>query len=514
LIARVALSLLILAATAFGASAQIPSAHTRIILREKGSGKGPELLAGALAGRHLAIVPAAREYLLRKDSSYSQTVIIVGANVIAEGTVHGDVIVVDGDLTVHPGAQIDGRAVAIGGGVYESALAKTGPVFAFRDFGYDVATTSDGIALSYHANDQYSETPKTIELPGIRGLLVPSYDRSNGLSIPIGIDLNSPAMRVQLTPRLTYRSQLGRVDPWIGATANPSSNLGVGASFGRSTFSNDTWIRSDLINSLHVISFGNDSRNYFRATRGEARLTWFADSLVATRSMYVGVRGEHDLSVRPDTGALGGPWAFRGRDDPEDIVRPNPQIENGKLGSVIVGGAGDWQIETVHARAQLDLELARTTFDSVLGRPLAADRKFGQLTFDGGIEFPTFGMQTLRFDGHAVFTTRGDTPRQRWVYLGGSGTLPPLDLLALGGDQLIFIDSRYNFPIEAVRLPVVNSPLVVTLRDAIGGAAVGRAPAMHQSIGLRLSASYAYVEFMADPATRKKKFGAGLSITR
>jgi hypothetical protein len=283
---------------------------------------------------------------------------------------------------------------------------------------------------------------------------------------------------------------------------------------GRSTFSNDAWIRSDFVNSLHVISFGNDTRNYFRATRGDARLVWFADSSVRALSGYVGFRGEHALSVRPDTGATGGPWAFRGRRDVEDMLRPNPQIDNGKIASVLFGGAGDWLIETITARAAVDVEVGRAKLDSVAGLPLASDRTFGQLTFDGSVEFPTFGTQFLRFDGHAVFTTRGATPRQRYAYLGGSGTLPPLDLLELGGDQHVFIDSRYNIPIDRFRLPALNSPPVITLRDVIGGADIGRAPAMHQAIGVRVSLSAAYVEFMTDPATRKHHFGFGLSLVR
>ena len=509
MIRRIALCVLFLAVRALDAGAQ-----TKIVLREQGPGPGPELLADALTRPYTVVAPPTGDYLLRKDSTYSHTLIVIGRGAVVEGTVHGDVIVVDGDLTIHPGAQIDGRAVAIGGGVYESALAKTGPVSAFRDFSYNVSATADGFALSYHANDPYSEAPKTLEWPGLRGLMSPSYDRTNGLSIPVGIDLNASALKFQVTPRVTYRSQLGRVDPWIGATANPASNLGVSASVGRSTYSNDSWIRSDLLNSLHVISFGNDSRNYFRGTRGELRITAFADSSVSSRSSYVGVRAEHDLWVRPDTGATGGPWVFRGRKGLDDMLRPNPQIENGKIGSVIVGGAGDWLVETVHARAALDVEIGRASFDSIAGRTTLANRNFGQLTFDGTVDFPTFGMQTLRFDGHVVLTTRGQTPRQRFAYLGGSGTLPPLDLLVLGGDQLIYVDARYSIPIESVRVPVLNSPLVVTLRDAIGGAAVGKAPAMHQAVGVRLSASLAYIELMTDPATRKHKFDLGLSLLR
>jgi hypothetical protein len=196
------------------------------------------------------------------------------------------------------------------------------------------------------------------------------------------------------------------------------------------------------------------------------------------------------------------------------MLRPNPQIDNGKIGSILLGGAGDWLIETVNTHAAVDIEIGRASLDSVAGAPIPADRTFGQVTFDGTIDFPTFGTQSIRFDGHAVLTTRGATPRQRFAYLGGSGTLPPLDLLVLGGDQLIYLDSRYNIPIDRFRLPVLNAPPLLTLRDAIGGAGVGRAPTLHQAIGLRVSVSAAYVEFMTDPATRKHHFGFGLALVR
>jgi hypothetical protein len=508
LIRRLALCVLFLAFRTFDASAQ-----TKIVFRDAGPGPGPELLVRALAGPHAVVTPASGEYVLRKDSTYSQTLIILGRNAVIEGTVRGDVIIVDGDLTLHPGARIEGRAVAIGGGVYESALAKTGSVAAFRDFVYDISETGSGFELTYHALGEGGE-PGAVQWPGLYGLLLPSYDRTNGLSVPVGVDLTVKAVALEITPRLTYRSQLGRMDPSIAAQLRLTRGSTLLASLGRSTFSNDAWIRSDLVNSLHVIGFGNDTRNYFRATRGEARAVWFADSSVRFLSGYVGVRGEHALSVRPDIGAAGGPWAFRGRRDIDDMIRPNPQIDNGKIGSVIAGAAGDWLIETVSTRAAVDVEVGRATADSVVGIPSSVDRTFGQVTLDGTIEFPTFGTQSLRFDGHAVFTTRGATPRQRFAYLGGSGTLPPLDLLELGGDQLLYLDGRYLIPIDRVRLPVVNAPPIITLREAIGGADIGRAPSLHQAVGLRISISAAYAEFMVDPATRNHHFGFGLALIR
>jgi hypothetical protein len=195
------------------------------------------------------------------------------------------------------------------------------------------------------------------------------------------------------------------------------------------------------------------------------------------------------------------------------MLRLNPPVENGVIGSAIAGSAVEWTAGDIEARAGVGLEFARLSPDSIAGLPTGESRNFVQATFDGTISFPTFGSQRLRFEGHAVGTTRGTTPRQRWVYLGGPGSLPTLDMLQLGGDQLIYIDGRYSVPLDRLQLPVVGAP-VVTLRDAFGSAGVGHIPTIHQSIGVRLSLSAVYGEFMVDPVTHRHHFGFGFSVAR
>ena len=192
------------------------------------------------------------------------------------------------------------------------------------------------------------------------------------------------------------------------------------------------------------------------------------------------------------------------------MLRPNPAVNNGVIASAIAGTNVEWNAAGIVARAGLGIEAGGLTPDSIAGVPESEARRFVQATFDGAISFPTFGLQSLRFEGHAVVTSRGTTPLQRWAYLGGSGTISTLDLLSLGGDQLIYFDGRYSIPIERLQLPLVGSP-VVTLRDAFGGAAVGSFPTIHQAIGVRLSVSLAYFEYMIDPVTRRHHVGYGFS---
>jgi len=499
-------------ALALSVSAIDASAQIAVQLRDPGTGPGPQILVAALAGPHAVIGPASGEFLIRRDTVISQTLVVLGRTVVVEGTVHGDLIVVGGDLYMHPNGQIDGNAVTLGGGVYESTLARIGgKAEAFRDVTYDIAESGTGYALTYRSLGEMQG--RAFQPAGLYGLLIPTYDRSNGVSIPIGVELAPFGSRLRIEPRLTYRSQLGRLDPWIALTDSISRRVTVVAAVGRSTYSNDAWINSDIVNSLTSVTVGNDTRNYFRGTRGEASVVWRTESDSRSVTSYVGARGEHALTVRPGVNVPGGPWSFTNREDVEDMRRPNPPIGNGVIGSGIAGTTAEWNSAGIVARAGLGVEAGRATFDSIAGVPSIEPRRFVQATFDGVISFPTFGMQSLRFEGHAVATSRGNTPRQRWVYLGGSGTISTLDLLSLGGDQLIYFDGRYNIPVERIQLPLIGSP-VVTLRDAFGGAAVGVFPTIHQAIGVRLSLSLAYVEYMIDPVTRRHHVGFGFSLTR
>src|SRR5437899_3250333 len=109
LIRRLALVVLLVVSGAVGAKAQ-----DTIHLRDAGPGGGPPSLIQALAARYIVIPPAGTRALLAHETPYGRTVIVLGRDVIVEGTVQGDVIVIGGDLYMHPGGDVSGRAVAIG----------------------------------------------------------------------------------------------------------------------------------------------------------------------------------------------------------------------------------------------------------------------------------------------------------------------------------------------------------------------------------------------------------------
>jgi hypothetical protein len=482
-----------------------------IQLRDAGPGVAPSMLAHELSRPYRAISPASSRYILPRDSSSDRTLIILGRDAVIEGHVQGDVVVISGDLYMHPGGRISGRALSIGGGVYESSLASIGiDATTFDELTYAITPVSGGYALDYRPSQ--SRQPSALTLPGTFGFRIPSYDRSNGLSVRFGPRYGVPGTKLTLFPSVAYRSQLGKVDPSLIAIDSIDRRTAIRAVVERDTRSNEAWISSDLVNSADFLAAGEDNRNYYRADRAELTLSRRWESTNGQLTPFIGGQLERASTVRPGLGAAGGPWTFFGRHDPDDALRLNPSVDDGNSVSALAGARWDWQRNDVVARVNGRLETG-TGPASCLDR--CDDRStFTQLTLDGSVRFPTFGSQSFRFDGHAVASGgSGDTPRQRWVYLGGSGSLPTLDVLSLGGDQLFYADFRYNIPIERIEIPFVGPP-TFTLREAIGGADLGRFPALHQATGFRVSASIAYFEWLVDPVTRRGHAGVGISLSR
>jgi hypothetical protein len=367
----------------------------------------------------------------------------------------------------------------------------------------------------------YHESP--ISLPLGVGLRIPSYDRVNGLALPWGPQLNVGDEVLQADALVTYRSNLGKWDPSLEAYLRPGDNNELKLSAGRGTYTNDSWIHSDFANSVSAIGVGSDSRNYYRGDRGAARFTRRIATNTLTVTPFVGGNIERDWS----TGSilpLKSPWSFFGRKGILKMRRPNPRVEKGKIGSIL-GGTG---VELVSGGVDAKLDVG---VEHALSSSLVADcsgfltdaacravgQKFTQVTFHGRAQFPTFGTQTFSFLGHAVWTGSEAAPPQRFAYLGGSGTLATVDLLALGGDRLLYIRADYNIPIDKVSLPYVGSPFI-DLRYAAGNAGEGALPALIQNLGIGAGVSFFRADYTIDPASnrspfsRRSDFSIGVSL--
>jgi len=506
LIRRLALIAALLSTHIAGAQAPI------VRLDDAGPGLGPSILAGALARPHTVVPPGPDPYVVGRTSTAPRSLVVLGRDVLVEGHVNGDVIVVDGDLYMHPGGVVDGRAMAFGGGVYESTFGVIrGDRRAFRAFTYDISPVDGGWSLRYRP--LLPDAQGGWSLPGVFGITMPLYDRSNGVSLGVAPRYAGPGTSLVLTPRVTYRSQLGEVDPSLRVEYAPDRRTQIVAIAERSTLSNDRWIRGDLLNSAQFLYDGNDARNYYRASYADARIDRHWESVHGDVAPYVGARFERSQSVRPGPLATGGPWTLFDRDDDgrDDRLRENPAIDAGDIASGLLGAVWTWSDDRFHSRLGVDGEVGRFSSRDLL--PSVGDRAtFGQATIDGTVEFATFADQTLLVAGHFVASTTGNTPRQRFAYVGGPGTIPTRALLEDGGNQLVFVDARYRIPVKWFTLPYLGAP-TVTIREILAGADVDRFPDIHQAIGGRLSLKFAYVELLVNPENGQSRGGIGLSLS-
>src|SRR6202171_880009 len=368
---------------------------------------------------------------------------------------------------------------------------------------------------------EYSESP--ISLPLGIGLRIPSYDRVNGLALPWGPRLDLGEEKLQLDALVTYRSNLGKWDPSLEGCARPGDANELRVYVGRGTFTNDSWIRSDLVNSLAALGVGSDSRNYFRGDRATARFTHTLTTGALTLTPFIGGNIERDWS----TGSIvppKSPWSFFGKKGVLQMKRANPRVKRGRISSFLVGsgiallrGGVEAKIDATveHSlKTSLTADCSGFPTDAACARP-AVD--FTQVTLHSQVDFSTFGSQTFSFMGHALLGTSNVTPPQRFAYLGGSGTLATVNLLALGGDRLLYVQADYIVPIDAIQLPLVGSPFV-GLRYSAGNAGEGTLPPLIQNLGVGAGVSLLRVDFSIDPArnrsplSRKSAFTFGLSL--
>ncbi|MEO8337701.1 MAG: hypothetical protein ABI664_22175 [bacterium] len=471
-------------------------------------GRGAERNSGlfireAAAQKHV-IIAGAGNLQLPRDSTVTATLIVVGRDTYLASTVQGNVVVVNGNLFLRPGVNVSGHAVAIGGTVASTTLGQVGGrIESYPDDRYDVAAQGGRYAFEYRPIAVVHSYP-LLQPAGFSGVLIPSYDRVDGLSLPVGVLLTAPNRMLEAEASVTYRSRLGKFDPGVEVRVAPDRAVRFVGFAGIDTRSNEKWNYSNLVNSATTFFAGTDTRNYFRSKIGEGRLFALIERPGIAFEPFIGGRYE---TVSPIS-ATGNVYSVTGHADEEfeHIRRPNPLVENGSIGSGLIGAQLFDTAGVVVSRVRVGVEQSFTT--------VAGTKNFTQLTFDGRLDFPTFKSQHLYFRSHAVATIGDSVTKARYAYLGGSGSLPVVDLLELGGTKLFYLESRYAIPIEAIVFPFAGSP-TVTLRHGMGSAGVKRLPDLEQEIGIGLGLSALRIDYTRDVSNgRRSNFGIGISLTK
>lgn len=490
--------------------ASVVQAQSAVRIRDVGPGAAGRILRTALDRPHRLVEPDSEPFTQRRGEVQHTTLIVLDRTAYIGGKVEGDIIVVNGDLFVRPGAEVTGRAIAIGAGVYPSTLAfVSGGIQSFRDDGFTVERRPDGYLLTYRSLREGASPP--LLFPGVYGLRIPSYDRVNGLSLPFGPALTLAGGRVEINAIATYRSDLGKVDPSLDADFQVSRRTRAELRTERGSFTNERWIYPDLINSGAALVFGEDTRNWYRADRGDVTIHRLWEMRWTTLEPFIGVRFEDSWAVGPAAGSTSGPWSLLGRDDTLGMLRPNPQIGGDVLGSALAGTAMRYEVTDLRIRGRVAAEkgVGLGAYPDVFP---SVTPDFVQVTTDLDVRFPTFGEQSYGMEVHWV-TSGGTLPLQRFVYLGGPGTMPFLEILEQGGGELLLVDQRYSIPLPRIVLGFMGSP-TLQLRHRLGSAGVSALPALEQMIGVGVSLTVIRGELRLDPASGRTKFALGFTFAR
>lgn len=487
-------------------------AQDRVVIVDRGPGASGRALEEVLREPHSVVAPDTAWFRLRRGERVATHLVVLGRTATLEGNVEGSVVVVGGDLFVRPGARIAGRAVAIGGGVYPSTLSVIeGGSASFRDNTFAIERRGDAYALSFVSLAEHASPP--LLFPGVYGLRMPSYDRVNGLSARFGPAFSTLGGRAEIDLLATYRSDLGKVDPSVQGRAQLTRRVRAEAYAGRTTWSNDSWIWSDFVNSFSALVWGTDTRNYYRADRAELTVHRLWEWTTVQLEPFVGALYEDAWSVGPAVGERRGPWSVFARTDSLGMYRPNPTVADAAIASALAGAAIRYERPDLRGRAATRAEWGvgpQPAGDISLAW---AERMFLQVTSDVAVTFPTFGEQEYALDVHWV-TSPGDTPpAQRFAYLGGSGTLPFLDLLEQGGDEVLLIDQRYSIPVPSVRLGLLGEPTLI-FRHRMGSAGLGKLPSFEQVVGAGVLLTLLRAELQFDPIRKQARLSFGFSFSR
>ncbi|MBX6362312.1 MAG: hypothetical protein IRZ00_00470 [Gemmatimonadetes bacterium] len=434
-----------------------------------------------------------------RGDTVGRSVLVAGATLRLDGTVRGDLVGVSSNLFLRPSATVTGDVVNAGGGLYSSEQARLQGDIVDRPLAeYDISRSEGVVAI-------VGRSPRlpVFQPDGVGGVVLPTYDRVDGLWLRAGGRLRLPRLgtdSIMLRGQAGYRTEVGGLTHLAELTGRRGPGfLTIGHE--EVTATNDAWIRSDFKNSLGVLYNGKDYRNYYEAER------WFARA--GARFASGGWSGEVALLGEREVArslATGDPWHLLG-----DSLRFNPPIDPGTIASVGAGADVTWVGRS--AAAEIG---ART---DVAGHVGGGDFAFGRYLIWGDWSMAAIADHALQIYWRAQGPLAGtdSLPRQRWSFVGGSGTLYTFDIAEFTGDRLVFVETRYVIPLpDRLRLPIIGAPDLVFLHTAGMAWTRDSARALEQNVGVELRFFGFSLRAVTNPAHAGRDFevNVGLSASR
>jgi len=376
--------------------------------------------------------------VIARGSDISGGIAVLGGPVRVEGKVGGTLAVINGNVTLTPGAEIDGDLIVTGGEVHglDDARIRGGVIIYRGILRYRVV--SDGeIALApteswteFAASREFGFGRTDLTLATRRG-----YNRVEGLPIVVGPRFESHGLTpLRLEFLAIYRTISGLdIQPrrlgYLGLVEKvlPGRLFTLGLTLGSEIVPIETVGLSDRENSLSSFVLHRDYRDHYQREGWGAHLRFEPHS--RSFELELEYREEEHESVRARD-----PWTlFRGSDE----WRPQPVIAEGKFRSLSLRGQIDtrnelsdpttgWYLEWwVERGLGGSLEVPLPDEPVATGGPVGADRAFalGSLDLRRYARLGPSSRLAVRVTTTSSLNDR-PLPAQRQRTLGGSGSLP------------------------------------------------------------------------------------------
>ena len=479
-----------------------PAAGQEVTLAGEPRSEAQTALLGLLdAGGYTLWV---RDTVLARADTVPGPILVLEASVRIAGRIEGDIYVVDGDLFLRSGASVRGDLLVLGGGFYDSDLAEVVGAVTYRPNERLRVRPHDG---GFEIFSEVVPEP-AFELDGTYGLRLPTYDRANGLSFPVGARarLSRAPGRPELALGATWIPARGDVDARLHNSWHLGEGLQLGLFAASAVTSNEAWIRPAWTNSLAHFVAGDDVRNHYDTRIFGLETVWrsptppvWEDPPTWRFTVSAGRESARHLPARDVTVLFGdrdGEGDHRNGDaDARKEHRNGDGDAEGGHGNGDFDGA-EWPLW--FARAGFEWEAMgrgrRTAFGLGVEAGFAADRvarrgggeprRTGDAAADDRCALDDGACDFLLLEGrlavrratpwgHVVdafaigrVDLAGRVPASRYSALGGLGTLPVLPLRGLKGSRLLYAEAAYA-------IPLVGDPelggLDVFARGSVGG---------------------------------------------
>lgn len=364
------------------------------------------------------------------DSTHQGGILMVNGHLIVSGKVIGDIVIVDGDLSLRGEAEVEGKIIVLGGKAFSSRLSRI--IGELEIYSFNVKVKKRAGRYFIIREESVREGFAKLELRGLKGFGLGPYNRVDGLPLLFHLRLGdgNTEERWNLTIKPIYRVAAHRWGwelYWEGNRLWKLERVGVG--YYSETVTNDDYRMSDFENTIAAILFKEDFRNYYEKRALEL---WF--ELPSWWDVTLGCEFEAAEYFSMERMAE---FSFFGWGKE---FRLNPPVEEGRSNSVSIYVTHDTRDNEDSPESgwfnTLTIERAGDPFgaDFTFTRFEADVRRYNRLGFNAHLDFRFFFHYG---DDHL--------PAVRHLTMGGVGGLRGYPDSSFGGDRILLgsVEFRY-----------------------------------------------------------------------